>query len=50
MSISTVDDCHVEENEEFEVELRRTANLDSRIRLSTESAFVHIIDNDCETQ
>ena len=47
MHIPTVDDCNLEERGElFEVELRRTRELNRRIRLTTTSAVVNITDND----
>ena len=46
--IDIVDDCILESNETFEVGMRRTADLHSRISLSSDKVKIIITDNDGE--
>ena len=48
VAIETSENCHAEQSEVFMVQMRRTADLNSRIMLSTDSAVVNIRDDDCK--
>ena len=47
-AIETSEDCHAEQSKVLMVQMRRTAGLNSRIMLSTDSAVVNITDDDCK--